>query len=70
MAQQIVNSYTEWVEQTVVVERQQESLIKALLDWGFRRIPLDSRHVYTFGGSFHCVALDVRRRGGLRQSLN
>ena len=57
-------------ERTVVVERQEEPLIKALQDWGFRCIPLDFRHVYTFGGSFHCVALDVRRRGELRQFLN
>lgn len=57
-------------EQTVVVERQEEPLIEALRDWGFRCIPLDFRHVYTFGGSFHCVTLDVRRRGALRQFLN
>jgi glycine amidinotransferase len=57
-------------ERTVVVERQEEPLINALQDWGFRCIPLDFRHVYTFGGSFHCVTLDVRRRGGLGQFLN
>lgn len=57
-------------ERTVVVERQEETLIKALRDWGFRCITVDFRHVYTFGGSFHCVTLDVRRRGALRQFLN
>lgn len=57
-------------ERTVVVERQEEPLIEALQDWGFRCIPLDFRNVYTFGGSFHCVTLDVRRRGALRQFLN
>lgn len=57
-------------ERTVVVERQEEPLINALEDWGFRCIPLDFRHVYTFGGSFHCVTLDVRRRGEPRRFLN
>jgi glycine amidinotransferase len=57
-------------EQTVVVERHEEPLIEALTDWGFRCIPLDFRHVYSFGGSFHCATLDVRRRGGIGQYLN
>ncbi|MGH3941367.1 MAG: amidinotransferase [Pseudonocardiaceae bacterium] len=56
-------------ERTVVVERQEVPLIDALSDWGFRCIPLDFRNVYTFGGSFHCVTLDIRRRGALRQFL-
>ncbi|MDA0632746.1 hypothetical protein OUY22_04900 [Nonomuraea sp. MCN248] len=51
-------------ERTVVVERQEEPMIELLTDWGFRCIPVDFRHVYTFGGSFHCVTVDVRRRGG------
>jgi glycine amidinotransferase len=50
-------------ENTVVVERQEKPLIDALTLWGFRCVPVDFRHVYTFGGSFHCVTLDVRRRG-------
>jgi glycine amidinotransferase len=57
-------------ERTVVVERQERPLIEALRDWGFRCIPLDFRHVYTFGGSFHCVTLDIRRRGTLRRFLH
>lgn len=56
-------------EETVVVERQEEPLIDALTGWGFDCIPVDFRHVYSFGGSFHCVTLDVRRRGGLRTYL-
>jgi glycine amidinotransferase len=50
-------------EQTVVVERHETPMIEALTAWGFRCIPLDFRHVYSFGGSFHCVTLDVRRQG-------
>jgi glycine amidinotransferase len=51
-------------ERTVVVERHEEPLIDALTDSGFWCIPLDFRHVYSFGGSFHCATLDVRRTGG------
>jgi glycine amidinotransferase len=48
---------------TVVVESHEESLIDALTNWGFRCIPVDFRHVYSFGGSFHCVTLDISRHG-------
>ncbi len=57
-------------EKTVVVERQEEPLIEALTDWGFRCIPVDFRHVYSLGGSFHCVTLDVRRTGVNAQYLS
>jgi glycine amidinotransferase len=57
-------------ENTVIVERQEEPLIEALTTWGFSCIPLDFRHVYSFGGSFHCVTLDVRRRGSIGQYLD
>jgi glycine amidinotransferase len=56
-------------ENTVIVERQEEPLIEALTAWGFSCIPLDFRHVYSFGGSFHCVTLDVRRQGNVGQYL-
>jgi glycine amidinotransferase len=57
-------------EETVVVERQERPLIDALEAWGFRCVPVDFRHVYSFGGSFHCVTLDVRRRGSLQRYLD
>lgn len=53
-------------EKRVVVERQEEPLIKALKDFGFTCIPCDFRHVMSFGGAFHCVTCDVRRRGTLQ----
>jgi glycine amidinotransferase len=56
-------------ENTVVVERHEEPLIEALTAWGFRCVPVDFRHVYTFGGSFHCVTVDVRRRGSACEYL-
>ncbi|WP_245226007.1 amidinotransferase [Streptomyces smyrnaeus] len=55
--------------ETVVVERQELPLIEALTDWGFRCVPVDFRHVYSFGGSFHCVTLDTVREGGAHKYL-
>jgi glycine amidinotransferase len=54
---------------TIIVERQEEPLIELLTDWGFECIRIDFRHVYSFGGSFHCTTLDVRRQGSLRNYL-
>src|ERR1043166_1990850 len=53
-------------EQRVVVEREEEPLIRALKDWGFEPIPCPFRNFNTFGGSFHCATLDVKRRGELQ----
>ncbi|MEV0845871.1 amidinotransferase [Streptomyces sp. NPDC049954] len=55
--------------ETVVVERQERPLIDALTAWGFHCVPVDFRHVYTFGGSFHCVTLDTVREGGTGRYL-
>lgn len=53
--------------ETVVVEKQEELMQKLLKDLGFKVIPVDFRHLYTFGGSFHCVTCDVRREGKLEE---
>ncbi len=53
-------------ERRVIVERQDEPMIKALRSWGFEPIPCNFRHFNSFGGSFHCATLDVRRRGTLQ----
>lgn len=50
--------------ETVIVEAQEQPLIDALTAWGFRCVPVPFRHVYSFGGSFHCVTLDTVREGG------
>ncbi|MBR7674831.1 amidinotransferase [Streptomyces daliensis] len=52
-------------EERVVVERQDEPMIKAMKDWGMTPVPCDFRNFNSFGGSFHCATLDVRRRGTL-----
>lgn len=49
--------------QTVVVEEQEQPLIDLLTAWGFRCLPIPFRHVYSLGGSFHCVTADIRRAG-------
>lgn len=53
-------------EKRVIVEREEETMIKALQGWGFKPIPCNFRSFNTFGGSFHCATIDIRRRGELR----
>ena len=53
-------------EERVIVEKAQEPLIRMLRDWGFKPIPVQFHNYFTFGGSFHCSTLDVRRRGTLQ----
>jgi glycine amidinotransferase len=53
-------------ENRVIVERQDEPMIRLLKDWGFTPIPCNFRNFNTFGGSFHCATLDIRRKGTLQ----
>ncbi|MGE0882455.1 MAG: inosamine-phosphate amidinotransferase 1 [Blastocatellales bacterium] len=48
-----------------IVERRQTSLIRELEKRGVEVIPLQLRHARTLGGGFHCVTLDVCRKGEL-----
>jgi glycine amidinotransferase len=56
-------------EQRVIIERQDEPMNEALRNWGFKPIRCNFRHFNSFGGSFHCATLDVRRRGKLESYL-
>ena len=56
-------------EERVVVEKDELSLIKALREWGFKPIPCPFKNFNSFGGSFHCATVDVRRRGALQAYL-
>jgi glycine amidinotransferase len=47
----------------VIVEKNEESIIKALKNFGLKPIPCPFINFNTFGGSFHCATLDIRRRG-------
>jgi glycine amidinotransferase len=53
-------------EKRVVVEAGEAPLIDVLDGWGLQVVPVEFRNVMRFGGSFHCVTADVRRRGELR----
>jgi len=53
-------------EQRVIVDANEEPLIKALAGWGFKPIPCDFRAFYPFGGGFHCATCDIRRSGKLQ----
>jgi glycine amidinotransferase len=48
-----------------VVHEAQKPLIKVLAQHGIDTIPLALRHTRTLSGGFHCVTLDIRRRGVL-----
>lgn len=53
-------------EERIIVEKNQEPMIKALKDWGFKPIVCSFENYYPFLGSFHCATLDVRRQGTLQ----
>ena len=53
-------------EERVIVEREEEPMIKALKEWGFKPILCSFRKCYRYGGSFHCATVDIRRRGELK----
>lgn len=53
-------------EKRIIVEKNEERLIRTLTEWGFQPIPCSFRAFYKFGGSFHCATCDVRRRGQLQ----
>jgi glycine amidinotransferase len=46
-----------------IVDKHQIPLIKLLEKNGIATIPLALRHGRTLGGGFHCITLDVRRKG-------
>lgn len=52
-------------EQLVIVDENQTELMKELDRWGIDSIGLPMRQSRTLSGGFHCVTLDVRRRGSL-----
>jgi len=53
-------------EERVIVERDQDAMIRSLRDWGFKPIPCSFKDHYAFLGAFHCATLDVWRRGELK----
>ncbi|AOP46950.1 amidinotransferase [Streptomyces lydicus] len=53
-------------EERVIVEAQDEPMIATMKKFGFTPIPCNFRNFNSFGGSFHCATVDVRRRGTLQ----
>ncbi len=53
-------------EKRIIVEENEEPLIKLLQKHGFEPIPIPFRNFYPFGGSIHCATADIRRRGELK----
>jgi glycine amidinotransferase len=53
-------------QERVVVEKNEETIIKAFKNFGLKPICCPFVNFNTFGGSFHCVTLDIRRRGQLQ----
>ncbi|NET82978.1 MAG: glycine amidinotransferase [Moorea sp. SIO1F2] len=53
------------ISPTKVICEEREKPLQELLDkHGFEVFPLPFRHVFEFGGSFHCATWDIRRKGG------
>lgn len=53
-------------EKTVIVEKDEHLLIKMFESWGFETVRCPFKNFQSFGGSFHCATLDVRRKGELK----
>jgi glycine amidinotransferase len=54
---------------TVLVEEQEQPIIRLLESLGMTVVTCPFESVYSFGGGFHCCTTDVRRRGELRSYL-
>ncbi|MFC6881495.1 hypothetical protein [Actinomadura yumaensis] len=52
-------------EDRMLVEAEDEPMRRLAEGWGITAIPCPFRSFNTFGGSFHCATVDVRRRGSL-----
>jgi glycine amidinotransferase len=57
-------------EHKVVVNRAAKGVIRLLEQHGFTPVPVNFRHGRILGGAFHCVTLDVRRRGTCESFLD
>lgn len=56
-------------EKRVIVESSEEHLIKFFKNIGMKPILCPFRNFQSFGGSFHCATLDIRRRGELKSYI-
>ena len=54
-------------EKLVIVDENQKPLIKELKKHNIDSVPMRLRHAKILGGGFHCVTLDLNRKGTLEQ---
>ncbi len=52
-------------QETVLVDKRQEKLIKLLESKKYKVVPISLRHMYTQGGGIHCATLDTVRESKL-----
>ena len=52
-------------QETVLVDKRQEKLIKLLESKKYKVVPVSLRHMYTQGGGIHCATLDTVRESKL-----
>lgn len=57
-------------EKKVVVNAAAKGVIKLLEKHGFTPVPVRFRHGRVLGGAFHCVTLDIRRKGECERFLD
>jgi hypothetical protein len=61
-----VYTYIHTYIQVIFCEETEKGMIELFNDHGFDCITLPFRNVFEFGGSFHCVTTDIRRRGHMK----
>jgi glycine amidinotransferase len=52
-------------QERVIVSKGEDSLIRALKEWGFKPITCNFYHFESIAGGLHCATVDIRRRGKL-----
>jgi glycine amidinotransferase len=52
-------------QERVIVSKGEDTLIRALKEWGLKPITCSFYNYATIGGGLHCATVDVRRRGTL-----
>lgn len=56
-------------EKRVMCAKTETRTLKMFEKLGIETVPVDIRHAWSLGGSFHCWTTDVRRRGELKSYL-
>mgnify|MGYP003298904831 CR=1 FL=1 len=65
----VLTSFASWLEARLRRSKRGTGPFAFKKNWGFTPIPCSFRNFNSFGGSFHCATLDVRRRGKLESYI-